>query len=72
MYGCYVVWAEGCDHPDAGYGILGGIKELMTCNPWVAFVGANAAFHFSWVFCLTVCQVRHSYSILKRPNVIRV
>ena len=57
LYGCYVVWYHGCPHPNEGYGIMGGVKDIMSCNPWVAFVGANAAFHFSWVFCLTVCQV---------------
>ena len=57
MYGCYVVWAATCFHENADVGFFGGVKELATCNAWVGFMAGNAAFHFSWVSCLTVCQL---------------
>jgi palmitoyltransferase len=57
VYGCYAVWAATCGdgHVSAG-GLLSDLRDFAVCNPWVAFVGANAAFHFCWVTALVVCQ----------------
>lgn len=40
-----------------------GLKTVGTCEPWVAWVGANATLHAVWVATLLGCQlyqVRHS------------
>ena len=57
LFGCYQYWSVNCFHEDPNPGVFGVIKELATCNAWVAFICANAIFHLSWVSCLTVCQL---------------
>jgi palmitoyltransferase len=60
VYGCYEVWLLEC-RGEVGRGFFGSVWDLAKCQPWVAFVGANALFHSFWVCTLTVCQ---SYQIV--------
>jgi len=60
VYGVYVTIRDGCvseiqSTVDEG-DLFGTVKNGCICNPWVAFAGANAAFHFCWVFMLAICQ----------------
>jgi len=58
--GVYITIRDGCaaelqstvDVAD----YFGVVKIGCMCNPWVAFAGANAGFHFCWVFTLAICQ----------------
>jgi hypothetical protein len=45
------------DKTNDDFGFLGHLFQLCKCSPWVAWVGANASFHFFWVTTLTICQV---------------
>ena len=60
MWGCWVAIAEGCYSSVQGPLEAGSyfevVRSAFVCNPWVAWVAVNAAFHFSWVTMLTICQ----------------
>lgn len=58
--GVYVTLRDGCSAEmqssvDVG-DYFGSVRDACMCNPWVAFAGANAGFHFCWVFTLAICQ----------------
>jgi hypothetical protein len=57
LYGCYMVWLNGCAHANAGGGSWGAVKELAYCDPWVAYLLGNTIVHSVWVVPLTVCQI---------------
>ena len=59
MWGCWVAIAEGCysvQGPLEAGSYFEVVRSAFVCNPWVAWVAVNAAFHFSWVTMLTICQ----------------
>ena len=64
IWGCWIAVTEGCYESIKGPLEAGSYFEVLrtafVCNPWVAWVAVNAAFHWSWVTTLAVCQ---SYQI---------
>ena len=60
MWGCYVAIAEGCSSsfkgPLENGSYFEALRTAFVCNPWVAWVACNAAFHFMWVTTLALCQ----------------
>ena len=60
MWGCWVAVAEGCHSVIKGPLENGSYFEVLrlafVCNPWVAWVACNAAFHWIWVTMLAICQ----------------
>ena len=64
LWGCWIAVTEGCYESIKGPLEAGSYFEVLrtafVCNPWVAWVAVNAAFHWSWVTTLAVCQ---SYQI---------
>ena len=60
MWGCWVSFAEGCysvvQAPLEAGSYFEVVRAAFVCKPWVAWVICNAAFHFSWVTMLTICQ----------------
>ena len=56
LQGAYNIWCQQCKLEEAD-GLASQLGSLMTCNPFVAFMAANAGFHFCWVATLTVCQL---------------
>lgn len=60
IYGCYVTLAEGCSEslktPLENGSYFEVFRTACVCNPWVAWVAGNAAFHWMWVTTLAACQ----------------
>ncbi len=62
LYGCYVVFRDGCNLSlgGDGDGLLSAFRQFGHCSTWAAYATVYSALNAFWVGCLTVCQ---SYQI---------
>jgi palmitoyltransferase len=67
VWGCWVAVSEACHSAIEGPLEKGSYFEVLraacVCQPWVAWVAGNAAFHWLWVTTLAACQA-YQISIL--------
>nr|XP_045618619.1 palmitoyltransferase Hip14-like [Procambarus clarkii] len=57
LQGCFYFWNGACNIYFAKQGIWSSLGSIGTCEPWVAWVGANATLHALWVATLLGCQL---------------
>ncbi|XP_042222045.1 palmitoyltransferase ZDHHC17-like [Homarus americanus] len=57
VQGCFSFWNGACNIDFSKQGIWSSLGSVGTCEPWVAWVGANATLHALWVATLLGCQL---------------
>lgn len=57
LYGCTLFWREKCQVYPSTDGFWKVLIKVGQCDPWVAFVSANALLHLAWVMMLFICQL---------------
>lgn len=65
-----VFWSDfngACNFNYEQDGLISTIAAMMTCCPWVFYIGCHAIFHFFWVGTLLACQL-YQVSSRWRPS----
>ncbi|KAK8391811.1 hypothetical protein O3P69_017445 [Scylla paramamosain] len=57
VQGCFYFWNGACSVFFLKQGIWSSLGAVCTCEPWVAWVAANAVLHAAWVATLLGCQL---------------
>lgn len=57
LYGSAHFWEDQCRIFAKNDGFWEAIVKVSQCDPWVAWVAANAVLHLAWVFMLFICQL---------------